>query len=818
MPDKYDDRKWLFTDDDDDLRGNLASKAFFADDGGESVNEEPDKFINDQAPLFMKVSSYDNRQAGEYDQDVHHEFTDFIVNTALFHRELDKQTELGKEYETLSTRIDSATFEPVLDLINTSVARIASITSADRDNILTSIANKLKNEVFSITMDTELNPFGNFIDTNIKTYIQVEIQGTVDTLFALPHDTTRDAAYADYKKSNLSSFITQLRGTLKRLAHTAKNQTMSPQPTYTTLATNPHAKKVYEKVYANWGELSDSTKSFYTNFLMLMKRSGSGGLWDPVPESQYGSVPDFNNLRLNLKKGASPKITLFGERLPKYSSKYFRKVWFINNTGAVNAFSTTNANMFRELYNAIYHQDGSAGGVSYSEFASTYSRGVNKYFRVKVDDLVRGRIFAISNAKVEEEVLPETDGPMSYLSMENRNIWFRDSTDPGVFVTVVNGEKVRMGAEDAETMKRMKAAHQCYGTYVNNKDEASCKKFIFECLLSQDPKSLERCLTELKSSDKSFFEVATNDIKNLHPVLAQQLLHQFGFRKTSEYDNQARSQIWKVESCAHWLQHYMAKKFSANDIATMLAAPEQRPLLNYLDLVSQYVNANPAILNAKYTGTSDEAVGLIKPTAHAQKLGLIPRMEVSDKSKLYCDLDKLWGKVKTQESMPHQFFSRVGNNQIFSPFMFNGIMPHGFLSQRGGGDKCDYILKKFNANQVTCGEMISNFMQVVTKELENRGKKLSATETKNLNDHLVLLKQLECEMLRTLCYIDEYSKLVDTLKDYKAETVDMKYISNFVDRLSGITKKKNSVELKFVEWFGDILSLFKGERKKYFEL
>src|SRR5205823_1316578 len=141
---------------------------------------------------------------------------------------------------------------------------------------------------------------------------------------------------------------------------------------------------------------------------------------------------------------------------------------------------------------------------------------------------------------------------------------------------------------------------------VDAKDKGECVDYIFECILDEDPSSFAKCLQKFKR--QGFFKVAKADISNLHPVLALRILQKFGFHKHQIYDDQAGAQIWKVEDVDHWIEHYLAKKFPSAEIQKMIKDNDNYYLLSYIDLISQYVNANPGILNKGYGGVSAEGV------------------------------------------------------------------------------------------------------------------------------------------------------------------------------------------------------------------
>lgn len=741
--DKYDDRKWLFTSDPNDLRGNLAAKAFLGQDQA-------------FAQMFIRAQNYDTK--GNFrDNDVHPEFIQWIVDAALHAREIDQP--MGY--------------------------------AATKDNA-------------DANAEIELTAFKNGKSSTQNTSEINNARNEATQQIALVNASSSSAADKRTQTENIYA-------NLKNIIAAEIRKIKASSIAFTTI-TSGAAQKVYQNVYARWNELSDETKTFYNTYAQLQKL-GPGG-WKPVNENEYSISGNQSQYRINLKKDhnigkwKSDNInktgyTIIANNLPKYEG--FGQVHYYTNSG-VTTLTSNDKDLFTFIFTVIYE------GLTWGEFTANVKRnsGATK-FNVQVDNLVRGRIFAISKAQAAD-LKPDREEQFAFLGMENKNVWTRDSA--GEYVTVVDGKKVRMGAEDPETIAKMKAVHQCYGTNVNAKDDASCKKWIFECLLSQDPNSLESCLRRINTEEKDFFHVATKDIKNLHPALALKILQQFGFHKYQAYDNTAKSQIWKVENVSHWLKNYMEQKFSAQDLKDMLKAKDQNHLLAYLDLVSQFVNGNPAILNKNYAGSSDEAAGLFKRSAFADKLGINVRRDPNNRSAVAYDINRLRGYLSTSQVQTNPFFATV-NGRTYSPFGYGLTPGMGLIAQTGGagGDKCDHVLRKLNGNQITGAKMIGSFMDVVLAELARKGKTLDETDRVNLDKKVKSLVELEEEMLRTLCYIDDYSKMLDTLKDYKAETLDIAYVDKFVERLNAIINKKQSVESSFVDVFGKILDVLKDDAK-----
>ena len=109
--DKYADRALFFTGDEKDRRGQLYSKlAMNKTQFGVAVNQS-DPNTDRAGDMFlhlMKAMDYtpEKKQPGMHDNDVHNEFVDFIVKTALWHRKLDRPTGLREVSETVESLVN----------------------------------------------------------------------------------------------------------------------------------------------------------------------------------------------------------------------------------------------------------------------------------------------------------------------------------------------------------------------------------------------------------------------------------------------------------------------------------------------------------------------------------------------------------------------------------------------------------------------------------------------------------------------------------------------------------------------------------------
>lgn len=333
----------------------------------------------------------------------------------------------------------------------------------------------------------------------------------------------------------------------------------------------------------------------------------------------------------------------------------------------------------------------------------------------------------------------------------------------------------------------------CYNTGVPG---GQCNKFMFECLLSNESETTKKCIDSLMASD-DFFGEARADIKNLHPILALRILQQFGFRKYQEYDHVASMPLYKVECVNSWMKHYLAKNVSADQIKAMISDDRSAHLLKYLGLVVQFVNANPAILNKNYTGSSNEAKGLFIPNQFLQSLGFDEKFtERTDKTTYIKDIGRL------RSHLQYNAWWRPSQKMLgYPPFLGSGNYTPGYPMLQGGGGggaTCAHVHALRNSGQSLGSDLIKGLLEKVLREFMGRGKKLDSTDEQNMKGRIEKIKGLENQLIETLCYIDEYNGLMAAYGDNTNQTVSEAELKKLLGRADVILGKQQ-------HYYGNVL-------------
>ncbi|QKF93935.1 hypothetical protein QKU48_gp0477 [Fadolivirus algeromassiliense] len=395
-----------------------------------------------------------------------------------------------------------------------------------------------------------------------------------------------------------------------------------------------------------------------------------------------------------------------------------------------------------------------------------------------VESTIRNAFFKIAHADVlaPEDAVKEDE---KFFDVTLKEVIVRKAD--GKAYMLKNGKEISLDFDNADMLSHLKNS-QCFSLGLG-KDQCAT---VFECLVNGNLD--KKCLDALKTNKDGFFAAAKDQISNIHPVLALRVLQQFGFKKYKD----SLDGLWKVQSVNHWLNSTVKGKFNDADIKEIFRG-DSRDVLNYINLVAEHVNANPAILNKGYSGSPSQKVAPEVP-AYAKQLGIRYERPVTSENLFGYDALRLKTHLKlTRLQRPFTFASGAVSTPFGSTF---GPAPMLQAVQTGGGSQCDYIIKKMNSNgNVTSGALIINYWKALEAGLARRGVKLNPTDTANLTKKIEQLQSVEKEVLRTLCFIDEFNTLKDAFPGmHTDDLLSESKLKMIVDRYDKVLSKQSTVE------------------------
>jgi hypothetical protein len=491
-------------------------------------------------------------------------------------------------------------------------------------------------------------------------------------------------------------------------------------------------------VVKNWNDLDEFAKGFYRTFLSVKQ-----GI-NPVPESGYHTVSDTATIKINAKE--------FIQALPNIKSNY------TDDKGEIHVKN------LRMIYYENY----------YPQKSEKYGRPQTSlgYFSLNMEDLIRKRLFALST-QTNEDLLGISDEGDAFDIYGN--IWKHDSRG---FFQMVDGERVNYGKDDKATMDLLRTNVKCYSTGLNTNKAAECDGYVLKCLLSDKPGDLNACLNYLKRSD--LYDIAREEIKSMHPIIAYYTLRRFGFQVRNQFDRTAGQNLDKVMSVEEWTNSVLKDKPKA--VSETIAGNSN--LMKYLQYVVDYVNCNPAILNKNYGGKSNEGMGVVSTPKVAEDFDITMRIDPNPDQEPSYNLAMAANHLQTNLFNSGTGFSNVGAlmGTIVSP-------------QAGGGA----AKEKLDSAEKTCG---AAFLQGIVREaissLKDNGKTLADSDVERLNKLLKNMKENEKKIKDTVRYMDEFTDLARALGDQSSKIITEANMKSLLNKNRQYISRNARDQLKLI--------------------
>jgi hypothetical protein len=134
----------------------------------------------------------------------------------------------------------------------------------------------------------------------------------------------------------------------------------------------------------------------------------------------------------------------------------------------------------------------------------------------------------------------------------------------------------------------------CKMLEVNSKNLTLCHQYLFNAILNLDNKNAKDILKEILTiitSEKDFFDIVKDNIQQIDHNIIVSLLKNLNFTNIND------TQIKKIENVGDWY----IKNFRSDIKNPTKISNNFKLFLDYLQLLVDYINDNPAILNPNYT-------------------------------------------------------------------------------------------------------------------------------------------------------------------------------------------------------------------------
>ena len=557
--------------------------------------------------------------------------------------------------------------------------------------------------------------------------------------------------------------------------------------THNTLK-DENQKLFWDNTFAKWGDLTPEVQSYLERYVHLLKRD-SNDQWSEVDPLSHRNISESDRVkyRVNFKQGTYP-YNQFASDLPDLSG-FSGAMWYTNSTGNLAQLPHKN---LRKLYHEIY-SDATGQSISHPGFERLSSSPIGvTHFYLNYKSFIRKKM---ERARYYRRTTDDSDADVDKDKVKySSRMWSRDNKG-------LRRKDIEGNWEYVDELHHKYGACSLLG--IDEKDEQLCNKTIIDCLRSNNPNDLALCRKQFMNSP-NWFKNVQEQIRNIHPEFAVDILHSFGFRT-----NPDERGIYVIESAHEWKRNLRDNDKLDHQEVEILSSGQNELFFNYLNHLSEWVNSNPAILNESYRGTSVRDRGLTK-FAKQHNLTMRP------------DLVSLRRNMSAREKLRNVIYlfgrQRYDPNRTYTVSLSSGTpLGRGFsvslgedpLGMQEGGSvypmRVSDTLNELMAehNEGVGGGILKRLVQSVISELETEGRSLDPSDKQKLlriADHII---ELEGELVESINYIDKFN----TLRYRIGHTPDAGKVLNYsrlqalVKRHSGLVNRRAKYEDRLAKAF-----------------
>jgi hypothetical protein len=576
-------------------------------------------------PLFqlMICQNYTDKLANQENTDIYHEFTDFIIRTALVHRNIDVPTSANNNIIINKYKFQKSLYEETdefhknnLDIILTYLFdcvtefRKKDIKLTNFDNIETIkkhiktcnieggekkfiviYENILRQNIKAMFKKPDVLIFelnDHFTDIHMVSAMSRAIYLTIKNIYMDLNldnnsvlikkvdikDSTNNDKFKRFKNYFVQNLISEVNNTLDNLQNDKLKKLFNPP------VTADKVKHIFDNIYRQWGSLESDIRKFYISYLMLMYK-GPNNNW--VVLNSFDKLGNnYDDYRINFKKSKLNKdVTIFSETLP-FLPDVTKNLWFTNDKNIVEKIDLSklsDANkksLLKTIYNGVYNTGKYFDleindKITKFEISGEISQPMDR-FKLNYENFISNTINNFMKFPAPIDYRDDFDD--LYIDLTTNLVFNKDTT--GLYQTV-NGNKVYYDDARLETDLKL----NCYGTYLNDNNECSV---VFKCILNNNPQNLVRCLESLRT--ETLFDVAKSDINKINPKIMRNIIKTFGFSVRRETDG-----LYRPQSFNEWMNSATIPNSIKNLVQT------NKKLGIYLGEILNIIRKNPVMLD-----------------------------------------------------------------------------------------------------------------------------------------------------------------------------------------------------------------------------
>ena len=736
-------------------------------------------------PLFQLMISenYNNIVPNQQPNDIHHEFTDFIIRTALAHRNIDVPTSANKnilvnkqKFNQSLLNNDDSIYRNVLNKIVGFFSFIVpffgqkgkQIMDIDNPEKIFADLVELNGGVPPMFKDVTLELIKNcyvfgqqpyilandvdFYKNHIIPALTNSIILTIKVLYLenkniKPTDFNNKNIFNRVKHILVENLTSEVNKALDTLQNPALNTLFNPP------VTADKVKDVFDNVYRMWSSLENDIRKFYMSYLKLMYK-GPDGNWIILNSfDKFGK--NYDDYRINFNKSKLNKNrTIFSETLP-FLPTITEKLWFTDSNNRVNSINLTQLSeedkksVLKTIYDGVYntgkHFDLNINGKITTFDILPVIAAPKARFDLKYEKFIAN---IVKNFMKFQTVPIDSRDDFDDLYVDlTTNLVFNKDTQ-GLY-QMVNGNKVYY--DDARLQNDLNS--NCYGTYL--KEENDCP-IVFKCILNNNPQNLVRCLESLR--DETLFDVAKSDINNINPQIMRNIIKTFGFVVRKETDG-----IYRPLSFNEWVNSSTIPTSIKNLVQT------NKKLRIYLGEILNIIRKNPIML--------DENIAAQQKNYSNMNLNVFNQPMILERPTL---TENVYRDLLTRTNIP---------NQIEMPFFVN---LGNFGIQSGGAS--DLVSKEESQRMA---DRLKRLFNSLFQDLVSAGKELKDEDKIRIENAIDTYTKLEIQLNVLFEEIRMYANMHKMMLDTNiVEETDLGEIHDFNNNKQKISDAYNKIQNK----------------------
>lgn len=329
---------------------------------------------------MIYCKNYNNKEFMMNDNDIHWEFTDFIINTAKYHRSIDNTIENNQKIKEIRNNI-VVEIEEAISLNGELIVYISNIFNNLKkfckddklfymyinNNISTIILkkiinnedlySKIKNFVKKVGDKNNILLNNKIVDNIIifiKFITEIILKKIKNIYFYKNNDELNNSIDIECSISNIIYYSKENKNIIIGIFIKNIKDNLIVEHKYNNL-NRTNSQILYNNVYKKWDILPNYIKNFYRNFINIIDINNNF----IINENNYNKIKSPKDKRFNLTKNhIGAKKNKFNNMIPKINNNSPYKVWYTNNINKKDYIEIIdiydNECILNKIYNEIY--------------------------------------------------------------------------------------------------------------------------------------------------------------------------------------------------------------------------------------------------------------------------------------------------------------------------------------------------------------------------------------------------------------------------------------------------------------------------------